>query len=130
MFDLNTLALKETFQYPLKHPVTNEVLQSENGPVVINLFGSASPQYKKAVTAMQARALRRQAKKEKPNIEQVKEENISLLVACTDSAENLSYEGAPVVTQDDFRRLYSDARFSWLKDQIDEILGDVSNFLE
>ena len=132
MFDLNTLALNDTFTLQLSHPVTGDKLfadKEETQPVSITLYGTSSKQYRNAVAGMQNRQLRRTAKKEKATAEVMREESVSLLVACAAGSNNLAYEGQAVVTDTNFRALFSDARFSWIKDQVDEALGDISNFL-
>ena len=128
--DLSTLALKDTFTLALKHPVTDEVLADGDKVVSIELFGTASKQYRNAVTSMQNRALRRQARKEKPNVEQIRDESLNLLVACTAGTANLAIDGKAVVDEEGYRKMYADPRFSWIRDQVDEALGDTSNFLE
>ena len=133
-FDISTLALKDTFTLKLKHPVTQELLLvdgDEDKPVAIELYGTASKQYRNAISAMQTRALRRNAKKEKPSADQIKEESVSLLVACSAGSKNLAVDGVVHAGDaDSFKTLYSDARYSWIKEQVDEALGDIGNFLE
>lgn len=129
MFNLDTLALKDTVTLQLKHPVTEELLVTDKGEAVsIVLYGSSSKQYRNAITAMQNRALKRG--KKVPTAEEMREESVRVLVACSEKAINLSYKGAPLDNPEAFRDLYNDASFSWLKDQVDAALGDVSNFLE
>ena len=132
-FDLSALAFKETFALQLKHPVDDTLLwadDSQTKPVVINLYGKASKQYQRAVTAMQSRALRRQAKKTEATPEMLQSEALALLEACSESAENLVLDGKPVVTPADLRALYENPKFSWVKDQVDGNLSEASNFLD
>ena len=134
-FNLDTLALKDTVDLQLRHPVTDEPLVTADGkPVGIVLYGTASKQYRNAVTAMQNRALKRSQRAGKkdsaPTAEEMREESVRLLVACSEKAFNLEYKGAPLDNAEAFRSLYNDAAFSWIKDQVDAALGDVSNFLE
>lgn len=131
-FDLSSLAFKETFALHLKHPLDGTLLYADDAqskPIVINLYGKASKQYQRAVTAMQSRALRRQAKKTEATPEMLQSEALSLLEACSESAENLTLNGKEVKTKEDLRALYEDPRFSWIKDQVDENLSEASNFL-
>lgn len=127
MFSLDSLALKDTTELQLRHPVTEDLLFDGEKPVGIELYGTASKQYRNAITAMQNRQLRRG--KQKASAELLKEESISLLVACSARGINLEYDGKPLDNEDAFRSLYSDPRFSWVKEQVDEALGDVSRFL-
>lgn len=131
MFSLDSLALKDTTELQLRHPVTEELLWADNEqtkPVAIALFGTSSKQYRNAITAMQNRQLRRG--KQKVSAETLKEESISLLVACSDRGVNLTYKKADLDNEEAFRALYSDPAYSWLKDQVDAALGDPSNFLD
>lgn len=131
MFDISTLALADTFTLHLKHPVTGEKLyadEKQEQAVTITIYGTSSKKYRNAVTAMQNRQLRRKAK-DKASAEDLQEEGIGLMVACSASSENLAIDGEEVKTEAQFRKLYSDPRFSWIKDQVDEALADVSNFL-
>lgn len=133
MFDISTLALKADHELHLKHPLTDAKLYAdddETKPVVIMLYGSASKQYRKHVMDMQTRQLRRQAKKEKPSAEVYSEESTELLVACSAGSKNLSNDGKPVSTAEDFRKLYSDPSLSWIRQQVDEAIADVGNFLK
>lgn len=131
MFNLDTLALKDTVELQLKHPVTEELLfadAEQTKPVSIVLYGTSSKQYRNAVTAMQNRALKRG--KKAPTAEEMREESVRLLVACSEKAINLSYKNAPLDNAEAFRELYNDPSYSWLKEQVDAGLGDVANFLE
>jgi hypothetical protein len=130
--DLASLALKADTEIQLRHPVSGELLfadEDKTEPVTVSLWGSASKQYRNAVAEMQNRALKRQAKKEKPTAEVMREEGIRLLLAVSAGSKNLVLDGNPVITEDDFRTLYSNPAYSWVKDQVDEALADTSNFL-
>lgn len=129
MFNLDNLALKDTTELTLRHPVTDESLADSDGNAVgIILYGTSSKQYRNAITAMQNRALKRG--KKQASAELLREESVKLLVACSEKGVNLAYKGKPVDTPEAFEALYSDPAYSWLKDQVDTALGDVSAFLE
>lgn len=131
MFNLDALALNDTFQLQLKHPVTDEPLfadKEETKPVAINIYGTSSKQYRNAIRQMQNRQLKRG--KKTVSAEQMQEEGVALLVACSDKAINFQYKGQDVDSPEVFTELYSDAQFSWVKDAVDAALGDLSNFLE
>lgn len=130
-FDISALALKETTTLHLINPVTLEKLYEDaeqTKPVTIELYGSSSKQYRNATNAMQNRQLVRQRKKENIKADELREEAVNLLVACS-AASTLEYNGEVVNTEAAFRKLYSDPAYSWIKDQVDEALGDVSRFL-
>lgn len=132
-FSIDSLALKATTELQLRHPVTDEPLWADDEqtkPVAIALYGPSSKQYRNAITAMQNRQLHRGNKK-KVNAETLREESVKLLVACSDSGVNLTAPGgAPLDNEEAFEALYSDPKFSWVKDQVDAALGDPSNFLD
>lgn len=131
MFNLNSLSLKDTVNLHLKHPVTDELLYAdaeETKPVQIVLYGTASTQYRNAVAAMQSRSLKRG--KRPATIDEMRDESVRLLAACSDSGVNFDYQGEVPTTTEAFKQLYADPSFSWLKDQVDAGLGDISNFLE
>ena len=130
MFNLDSLSMSDTTTLALKHPVTEELLYSnadKTEVASILLFGTGSKQYRGGVTALQNRALKRG--KKVATAEQLREEGVELLVACSSEATNFTYAGKPVNDEASFRALYSDPKFGWLKEQVDAALGDVSNFL-
>lgn len=130
MFNLDSLALRDTTELQLVHPVTEELIfadREQTKPVSVVLFGTSSKQYRNAISAMQNRQLRRG--KKAATAELLREESVNLLVACSDKTLNLTYKDAPVDNEEAFRALYSDPAYSWLKDQVDAALGDVSRFL-
>jgi hypothetical protein len=131
MFDLNTLAIKDSTTLQLKHPVTEELLfadAEQTQPVTIDLWSQSSKQYRAAVNAMQNRQLKRG--KKQPTAEAQREEGVALLVACSKSAANLSIDGEALDNADAFRKLYSIDAYGWVKTQVDEALGSVELFIE
>lgn len=132
-FNLDTLALSPTASLHLTHPVSGEYLYADGDkqkkPVTVDLYGTSSKEYRQAILALQNRALARERTKKKATAEQMKEEGVGLLVACSEKINNLDYNGAPVTTPEAFRSLYSDPKFSWLREQCDAFLGDNAGFL-
>lgn len=130
-FDLNSLALRETTEYHLRHPVTGEPLYDDKGNAVIShLYGPASKQSRNAFAAASARDLKRKQTNKKLSATEINEEAITLLVACSEKIDHLEYNGKPVDNPDAFRELYSDPKFSWLLAQHDAAIGDTSSFLD
>lgn len=133
MFDISTLALKEdTVDVQLRHPATGELLFSDEAktlPVAVVAYGKASKQYRNAVNAMMNRSIKRKAKKEKESAEVMTEEGITLLVAVTSAFKELAIAGKVPTTEADFRSLYADPAYSWIKDQVNDFVGDDANFL-
>ena len=131
MFDISTLALKTTStEVQFRHPVTNELLWADadkTEAVSVNLYGTASKEYRDARSAMQNRQLKRG--KQKPTAEVLNEEGTTLLVATIDHFNNFAVDGAVPDSEADYRKLLNDARFSWVREQIDEALADNERFL-
>lgn len=133
MFDISTLALKtDTVDVQLRHPATGELLFSDEAktlPVAVTVYGKASSQYRNAVNAMVNRSMKRKAKKEKETAEVMNEEGLTLLTAITAGFKELSVNGSVPSSEADYRTLYADAKYAWIKDQVNEFVGDDANFL-
>lgn len=128
--NLQSLALEPTYTFPLKHPVEGTELYDGDKPVTITVYGRASKQYRNYVTAMQNRELQRKRRKDNTKAEDLREEAVKLLVAVTKSMEGVEIDSKVYKTPEDFYELYSNEAFSWIKDQVDEALGDDANFLK
>ncbi len=129
-FDLNSLALTEEATFQLTHPATGAPLfadKKEEKPVEIVLRGQASQAYRRAVDQLQKNRNKRGGKDATPA--QAREESIEFLTTLSVEIRNLHLDGAPVADADAFRKLYSDERFSWIKLQVNDFLGDVGSFL-
>lgn len=128
--DLNALALKETTEYQLRHPVTDELLfadEAKTQPVIAHLYGTASKQHRNKINALMNRSLKRDQRKATAEVQ--REEGIELLVACSSSIENLTYQGQAIDNPSVFKALYEDGKFSWVRAQIDSAIGSVEGFL-
>lgn len=133
MFELSSLALNETTALHIKHPVSGELLYADEDkkkPVVAHLYGPSSKVYRAANLKLRNRAIKRQASKQKLTAEQIEQEGIGFLVACSDKIDNLAFNGSPVDCPEAFNEMYTNPKFDWLKSQIDECIGDTANFLE
>lgn len=129
-FNLNTLALHDSATYQILHPVTDSPLfadEAELKPVTIELYGTSSKQYRNAIAALSARQLKRKGKP--ASFEQMREEGIDLLVACSKQINNLELDGKKIDNEDAFRELYANPQYSWLKSQVDAALTDTESFL-
>jgi hypothetical protein len=136
MFDISSMALKsEAYTFQLKHPVAEELLFAgdESKPVTISVYGSASKPYRDAVAQLQQRGLKRKTAKGKVDpekeIENLKEESLNMLVACSATSTNLAYQGEPVTSAAQFKKMYADPGLSWIRDQVDAEIGNAENFL-
>lgn len=129
-FDISSLAKHDSATLQLRHPATDELLYADDAqtkPLEIELYGTSSKQYRKALMSMQNARLKRG--KKVMSAEAISDESIDLLVTCSIKANNFEYKGKPVEGET-FRELYNDPSFNWLKDQVDEAIGDVQTFLD
>lgn len=130
-FDLSTLAAKETFVLQLKHPVTEDPLMVDGTPVTIEIYGQSSKQHRNALTAMQNKIIAR--KKQAMTGENLREESIDILVAISKEALPASFFSSQFdqnSTEDNFRKLYSNDEYLWLKNQVQDGLNDLGNFIK
>lgn len=135
-FELSTLALSDEATVQLRHPVTDVPLfapvgkgeDPESKPVQVTVKGSASAAYRKAVDSMMKKAAKRGKREATP--EEIREQSVEFLVALSVKIENLTLEGEEVASAEAFRNLYSDARYEWIKSQINEAVGSTEVFLK
>lgn len=130
-FNLNKLKTKDTTAVQLRDPATDELLYADDAKtqaVQVNIFGPGSSAYRNATLEMQNRQLKRG--KKQISAEVLREESVDLLVACTESMENIEHNGAVVTTKEQIKAVYNDPQLGWLKDQVDSALGDIANFLQ
>jgi hypothetical protein len=130
-FDLNTLAKENVTTIHIVHPATDAPLyadEAKTSPVQIIVYGTSSKQYRDKVLAMNNARLKRG--KAKPTAEGIESDAIELLVACSKEAINLKLDGEPINTPEAFRKLYSNPSYDWLREQVDNSIGEASNFLQ
>lgn len=135
-FELNSLALSDETTVQLVHPVTEVPLfapvkkgeDAESKPVQVTVKGTASQAYRKAVDAMMKKAAKRGKREATP--EEIREQSVDFLVALSVKIDNLTVDGEAVDSAEAFRKLYSDARFDWVKDQVNAAISDVQGFLK
>jgi len=132
--DLSSLdtatACEKGFELALKHPITNEGLGS-----FITVVGKDSPTFDAFVKRQSNDRLRRQFQlqrrakdAEAPTVEQIEQDAISLLVACTTAFRNVTYKGQVLTfSEENARLLYTEQK--WVRAQVDEAIGDIENFM-
>lgn len=135
-FELNSLAFSEETTLHLEHPVTNAPLfapvkkgeDTESKPVQIVLKGSASQAYARAVDAM-LKQKQQKARNRDLTPKEAREQNVEFLVALSVTANNLTLDGEAIDNADTFRKLYSDSRYDWIKEQVNQTLSSPESFL-
>jgi hypothetical protein len=132
MFDLSTLDTRGASErgavLTLKHPVTGDELRTKNGEsVTITLLGIDSEKSEALQREVQRKALKRAGfKKRTP--EQIENEGLNLLAGLTVAWTNVGRgdEELPCTTEN-AKAIYKE--FPWIRSQVDEFVGDVSNYL-
>jgi len=103
-----------------------DIETSEPMDVHIKLAGSDSDAYKKELRRQQDKAIKKGIKNK--TAEQFDNEGISLLVACTLDWKNIEINGDVLeCTPENARWIYKNAPM--IREQVDEFVGDRSNFL-
>lgn len=133
MFNMKALAQHETFTLHLRHPVTMDLLyadEEETQPVTIEVFGTSTKQYRNAVNAMHKRNVKAGYGQNKPIPPDVlRDENDLLLAACSSHATNFDYDDQPLDNVENFRAMYADSSFNWIREQVDSAIGSTANFI-
>ena len=114
----------------LKHPVTGVLLYHGEVPQTITVVGGDSPRWRKG----QFDVYRRRVKESRRNNgtvppEALEKEAIELLVNGTIGWTAIILNGEDVpFSREAATRLYT--KFSWIREQVDEFIGDRANFLK
>lgn len=123
-------ACDKGFEMELLHPVTRVGLG-----VFISVVGKDSVIFKGHVRAKANERLRKTAEAGRRGregdpitVEGAEKDTIDLLAACTTAWRNVTFEGAALeFSADNARRLYGE---SWIREQVDEAVGDLGNFMK
>jgi hypothetical protein len=118
----------------LVHPTSREPLMtpaSEESParaVSITLMGLESEKAEAFQREIQRKRLKRGASKKPITPEQLEAEAINLLAELTLGWDGIGKSGADLeCTPANVRMVYKERK--WIRDQVDEFVGDLSNFL-
>lgn len=133
--DLSTLdvAGDNGAEIELLHPVKRTPIN-----VFITVVGQNSKQFRNIVAETTNRDRREgflAQKRGKPvdpkTAEQSQAEATELLATCTIGFRNVVYKGAPFpYSHDNAVKLYSDSGLSWIRNQVDEAIIDLENFIK
>lgn len=129
MFEITTLAAKDTFVLELLNANDEPLKDAEGKPLSVTVYGPGSKAYTKAQAARTQRMLDRMAKKGKVklNAQEQTEENAEFLAACTDSFNGWQYKGAADAAA--IEAAYKDPTIGFIADQVGKAIGDWANFM-
>ena len=130
--DLSTLdtvkGSNEGFDVQIYNPATNEDLG-----ITINILGKDSDEFLKVSRAQSKKRMAKMTKGGFRNtsvpVEEIEQDSLALLAACTKSWSGIIVEGKAVeCTTDNAVMIYE--RFPWIKEQVDVAMGDRANFIK
>lgn len=128
MFEITTLAAKDTFTLELMSGNDEPLANAEGKLLSVTVYGPGSKAYTKATSARNQRMLDRMAKrgKVKLNAEEQARENAEFLAACTVSFNNWAYKGK--ADESVFEAAYSDSSIGFIAEQVNKAINDWANF--
>lgn len=145
MSGLDQFALTDTATLELTNPVNGGPLlfddpkgeKDDNGkvkqvPITISLLRSDGKEASEHLHQLQNRRLKRLGKKGrfKVTADELEEDALSLIIFCTRGWSGIDVGGKDLACNaGNARSLYSDKRFTWIRSQVDEFIGDEASFL-
>lgn len=117
----------------LTHPGRSDIIRNPDGSpgLTLRLLGSDSDKYRKLRHKLQNKRLRGAVRKGRGlevTAEQLEEENLDLLVACTIGWDGFVLHGQTLAfTADNVRMVFQ--KFPWVREQAAEFIEDRENFL-
>jgi hypothetical protein len=129
--DLRDLTPKsDTIEVELKHPITGEALNNEDGtPMTITLHATHSKEYKSVMHEQTNRRLKLAGATGKVDItsEELEENTLEVLSKATKSWDLTFDAEKPELTLDTAKKLYTEV--FWIKDQLDEGISNSVGFM-
>ena len=128
MFEITSLAAKDTFILALMNANDEPLLDADGKALSVTVYGPGSKAYTKAQASRTQRMLDRMAKKGKIKLsaEDQAREGAEFLAACTASFNGWSYQGK--ADPDAILAAYSDTSIGFIADQVSKAVTDWSNF--
>jgi len=122
LLDLGSLEATETATLELRHPTTGKAIPG----ATITAYGKDSRKFE----VLQNKSLRKRLKKRNsiPDPEDFNRENLEILAELITGWAGIVVDGSEIpYTKDNAIQLFE--RFKWIKEQVDEFVGDRLNFL-
>ncbi len=128
MTDIRKFSVAATGRLALRDASDEPMLTDDGKEIAVNVFGPGSKQYAKAQAAQQNRMLDKLKRKGKSDqtAEQKSAEAAEFLSDCTESWENLDYDGLTGTALS--KAVYSDQTIGFIADQVAKFIGDWSSF--
>lgn len=120
------IAFKESTEFQLAHPITDEPLENAKGqPMMVEIYGKHTSVYKNAINKLLKSS---QKNKKSADLQDAQKRGLDLLCDCVAGFKNLEIEteNGPL-DPNDVRGVLEGA--FWIKDQIDSAIVDLENFI-
>ena len=127
--NLDTVAVSEKgATLYLTHPDTGEPLHCDDGtPMTIEVLGMDSKTYRNKVDSLQNK--RWSSGRMRMTAQRNEVDAVEILASCT-ITWNIQLRGNKVEpSPDNYRQVYKNPGLRWLRDQVDNFMGDRANFL-
>jgi hypothetical protein len=130
-FNIAKLALADTTVIHLQDAAGAYLYadEAEKEPLEIEVYGRSSKHMRNYLISAEKKKAKRG--KRAPTPEESQEDNAEFFAAITKSVKNFTLEdGKPLVTAEDFKKLYLRADLYFIVDQVSETLGDAELFMQ
>lgn len=126
MFEITTLAARDTFVHELTNANDEPLRDAEGNRLSVTVYGPGSKAYQKANAERTQRLMKRMQRKGKADMsaEEQTRENALFLAACTVSFNGWAYHGDATA----FEAAYADPSIGFIADQVAKAIGDWANF--
>jgi len=128
MFDISSLAVKDTAIIELESPDGEPLVNDKGEAISITVYGPGSKQYQKA-QGVRNRAILEYVRKggaKKMKDDEQRELDAEFLAACTCSFNNFVYKD--FTGSEMFKAAYSDPAIGFISEQVNKAIGDWANF--
>lgn len=127
-FDLNELIpTQNAVTMPLRHPVTGQQIESEHGPMSLEVVGTDSDVFRNRQRTLRNKRLKRN-NRQKITADEIEADAIATIVSCTVGFNNIVLDGELIeYNEANAFKLYE--RLRWVFEQADEFIGERVNFM-
>lgn len=113
----------------VRHPATGEELRHDDGhPMTITVAGMASRRYRRKSQEITNRRLG--SNRMRGTAQQLENDSVELITACTISWDIQLGGQVPPSEEAEYRKVYANPGLRWLRDQVDNYIGEPGNFME
>lgn len=128
MFEITTLAARDTFTLELVNTNDEPLVDADGKPLSVTLYGPGSKAYARAMSERNQRLIDRSSRKGKIklSLEEQTREGAQFLADCTVSLNGWAYQGA--TDHAAILAAYCDRSIGFIADQVSRAVGDWANF--